>query len=86
MAVLYSKKARVEGRENYFLDSEFFQGNYHFKKPEWFTEELSNAFRTRNKEDGIDIFTKMCEESAPIIKKGEIVRPSSPEGKDAKIK
>lgn len=48
MKKLY-EDVHIFGKEGFFIDSDYVKGYKTFKKPEWWNEELSNAYRTQNK-------------------------------------
>lgn len=48
MKKLYEGVA-IYGKENFFLDSDWQRGKARFDKPEWFTDEFSNAFSIQDK-------------------------------------
>lgn len=44
MKKLY-ENVHIYGPENFFIDSDYLRGEQCFEKPEWFIEELSNAYK-----------------------------------------
>ena len=60
MQKLY-ENVRIFGKENFFIDCDDGRGDETFEKPEWFTEEMSMAYRSQSKKQ--DFFEK--------IRKGE---------------
>ena len=58
MAVRYRKsKCAVVGKESYYLDSDEIKSKCNFKKPSWYTDELSNAYRNK-KDDCVDVMVE----------------------------
>jgi len=48
----------VYGKESFFIDSDFERGDKTFKKPEWFTDGLSNAYKSEKRQE--DFFAPYC--------------------------
>jgi len=55
MRKLY-EHVKVYGKENFFMDSDVSRGTETFERPDWFTEELSNAYKQQ--QDKKDYFAQ----------------------------
>lgn len=75
MKRLYSH-VQVFGKANFFIDCDFIRENSSFSKPEWFTDELSNAYNTKEQKE--DFFSKLLRRYAG---NGEHLRTNATEKK-----
>lgn len=41
------RDTNIYGKEWFFIDSDFWRGREHFVKPDWFTDEFSNAYKVQ---------------------------------------
>lgn len=62
MKKLY-QSVHVFGKENFFLDSDLVRGPQFFDKPDWYTDEISSAYKNKKQEktDFFSLFKKRAD-------------------------
>ena len=69
MNKLYSD-TNISGAQWFFIDSDFWRGREHFCKPDWFTDEFSNAYKVQNNATKLSFFDRL----RSLATTGEVLR------------